>query len=451
MIALLASPTVCVIDEDPLDYGPILAALNSLYVATVHILGDDVDRLPVQPFKRLRLLFVDLHLTTFVGKDAASHTANVVRRVIPPDTAPIVVVIWSKYAQERVPDGNLPVEDQETEAQLFKRTLLEAEPGLAGRLIFVEMAKPQQHDRPEDWIEVLKAEINNVLRQQVAVSVLWSWESLVADAAAGVSDALTSVSAASATGDTTLTEALRVTMQRLARAQGEAELSPANAADHLRMVLGDLLADQLEHMDGAARLEAHSTWLSETPAVVDRALAALFNGLLLTASVPQRSPPFGPGTIYHFHSPHHFRALFDGGVQSLVDLCCTKRDGERLAQWKSSCKPILLEISPVCDVAQDKRVNAHLIAGLVIPGALANIAKTGDSFTKLPVFHLRWPATGFSEQECFLLLCHRYKTTIPAKRFPWWRKPWFRLRELPTASLRNLQAAQASRVGYVSV
>jgi hypothetical protein len=124
MIKQLASPSVCVIDDEEEEYRPILAALNEMFVSCVHILGNSLEGLPPQPFKRVQLTFVDLHLSGTVGKDAASHTANVFTKVMSPDTAPIVVVIWSKYAKDLVAQDGVPPEDQDTEAELFKKTLL---------------------------------------------------------------------------------------------------------------------------------------------------------------------------------------------------------------------------------------------------------------------------------------------------------------------------------------
>jgi hypothetical protein len=116
MINQLASPSVCVVDDDPTEFMPILAALNDLYVSCIHILGNEIASLPARPFKRLQLVFLDLHLNNSVGKNAASHTANVFTKLVSTETAPIVVVIWSKYAQVRE-EGN------ETAAELFKTTL----------------------------------------------------------------------------------------------------------------------------------------------------------------------------------------------------------------------------------------------------------------------------------------------------------------------------------------
>src|SRR5258708_21090780 len=101
MINQLASPSVCVIDDDKKDYVHIGDALNELFVSFVWLSGA-VDQLPPRPFTRVQLVFLDLHLTSSLGKDAASYTANVFTKVVSADTAPVLILICSKYPNDSV-------------------------------------------------------------------------------------------------------------------------------------------------------------------------------------------------------------------------------------------------------------------------------------------------------------------------------------------------------------
>jgi hypothetical protein len=444
MINELASPSVCVVDDEEDDYEPILRTLNELFVSCVHILGNDTNKLPPRPFRRLQLVFLDLHLSNMVGKNAASHTANVFAKIVSPETAPIVVVIWSKYAQV-VPDG-----EEETEAQLFKRMLVEAEPKYKGRLIFVEMAKPQKDAQPADWTDVLKAEIDKALQQQEAVELLWTWDSFVRDAAVGVGEGLTAMAASSMKAGTELKDALKEAMQRLAAAQGEGDFSVATAPAHLVAVLTELVTDQLEHTDVAA-VARHGAWLSANPSnKLEPSFAVHMNGLLLTAARPAGEGPFQPGMIYRMKDSAYFKTLFGVELAVFVALC---GPGEpHKAAWIASAKPVLIEISPVCDVAQGKRVNASLVAGLIVPAAMANRRKGGGAFdASLPSLHVRWAAPDFGVQDAALVFNHLYKVTMPVTAASDAIEPWFRIRETPTASLRATQSGHASRIGFVSV
>jgi hypothetical protein len=344
-----------------------------------------------------------------------------------------------------VREDGVPEEDQPTEADEFIRTLLEAEPKYDGRLIFVRMDKPKADARGEGWADTLKDQIQNALGDQEAVDALWAWDSLVKDACVRVSAGLTSLAQDLAPPPPELKERLKATMQRL-----------ASAPRHLATVLADLLIDQLEHDGGPSPLATHGQWLC-SPAVGDAAnVAERMNGLLLTAGPSVGAKPFMPGTVYCAADDAGFAAqferLFGKPPENLLTACCAPATGPNFDQWKAQAKPVLVELSPACDVAQSVRLNALLVAGWIVPSTLKRSAKSSsESLAVLPSFLLRWPGNGFVSQNAFLVFSLRYKATLPASAVPDWLTPWFRLRELPTASLRNLHAGHASRVGYVSL
>lgn len=447
MINQLASPSVCVVDDDPTEFTPILAALNNLYVSCIHIPGNEIASLPEKPFNRLQLIFLDLHLNNSTGKNAASHTANVFTKLVSTETAPIVVVIWSKYAQ--VPD-----EGDETAAELFKTTLFGAEPGYKGKLIFVEMPKPMPDARPEDWTDELRTEIEKALAGQAPVEVLWTWDSMVRDACLDATKDLTRVAAASSQqAGIGLTEGLQDAMQRLAKAQGEGDLSPATAPRHLVTVLAQLLMDQLDAFD-AGVLAAHGDWLAtDPPRAAPNGFAARMNGLLLTAAVSPDTAPLMPGTVYRLRNAREFDSLFGGDLVSLMSVCTSLKPTQgKWQDWLRDAWPVLIEISPACDVAQNNRVNTLLIGGLIMPAVLGTHRKSnGESFASLPLINLRWSAPDFPEQDAALIFCYRYKVAGPIDALPEWVEPWFRLREMPTAALRAAHASHSARIGYVLV
>lgn len=456
MISTLASPSVCVIDDEEQDYRPILEALIQLDVGCVHVHGDPGSPLPPHPFRGLRLVFADLHLSNTVGKQAASHAANVFLKIVAAETAPVVVVIWSKFAADITVEPGVPPEDQETEAELFRRTLLEAEPKYRGRLLFIEMAKPKPADRPENWIEDLKAQIEETLSGQDAVNLLWTWESVVRTALQEVSQDLTALALTLDPAHENPEQALKVTMQLLAKAQGEAALSETTASRHLSTVLGQLLVDQLEHTNAQGDLSKHGAWLT-VPRGEPTDVAALttrMNAMLLTASAGESAAPLTPGMVCLGIHGEEFKRQF--GIECLAFVGESFKEAKRgegltKAQWEEQARAVLIELSPVCDVAQGKRVSAIFVAGLVLPSSARPNVKSAPSIEALPVFDLRWAAEGFAAQTAFLVFCSRYKLTIPGAVVPGWLKAWFRLRELPTASLRNWHSGHAARIGYVSL
>lgn len=458
MITQLASPSVLVIDDEADDYSSILNALNDLHISAVWIQGTSLEQFPEKPFNRLQLIFLDLHLTNSLGKAAASHTANVFRHVVSTETAPIVVVIWSKYANDVPPD------EQETESQLFKRTLIEAEPKFENRLIFLEMAKPKKEERSADWNTKLQQQIAATLGNQTAIGLLWKWDGLVKNANSGLMASLTDLAEETAGGVTTqLTDGhLKEVLQRLSKARGEADLSDATAPGHLVAILSQLLMDQLEHASGPQALAAHGAWLNAAPTGKTKAsVAAKMNGFLLTAGCTAGAIPYLPGTVYAAKDIESFLSVFGSDREHLEKTFCkTKRsltNGALMDEWFTAVRPVLLEISPVCDVAQNKRRNAHLVGGLVVPSTKIGQMKTGgDAWAVLPpsgetTLTLRWPLDGFEADEVKLVFHHSLKVTLNATAERQWFSPWFRLRELPTTAVRNPHMSHGSRVGYVSI
>ena len=453
MIGELAQPSVCVVDNEEEDYRPILSALNGLHIGCVHFKGDNPDELPIEPLSSVRLVFQDLHLTADTGKNAASHAANVFCRLVSTDTAPVVVVIWSKYAADPVTEGDVPPEEHKSEAELFRETLESAEPAFAERLIYIQMPKLLQDERPGDWVEQLKRDIATHLEGKGSVQALWQWESMVCAAGVGISRDMTLIAHdATADREASLSDGLRIAMQVLAQSQAGGTLSPANAPSHLNTALTQLLVDRLEHAS-VDHLGVHGAWLEEeAPGDVLPVVSPRLNALFLTSHSSPDGTLFLPGTVYAVTQPDQFAATFGHDVDCLKLACFSaSAESPHWNEWSTQTRPVLVELSPTCDVANNKRYTAILLAGLIVPATLGQRIQKGDPCWRLPSFLLRWPRDDFPVQDVSLVFCSRFQATLRPDLLPTWMAPWFRLRELPTSALRNWRAASASRIGYVSV
>lgn len=463
MIPRLASPSVCIIDDEKQDYQPILEALHQLGVSCVHDRGTSGMKAR-RKLKGIRLVFTDLHLGGQTGKAAASHTANVFKALIPADTAPLLVVIWSKYAGDTVGDATTPEEDQPTEAELFQQELLAAVPEYQDRLVFCLMKKPKPQYRPKgrQWVTKLKKDIREEVEKVDAFDLLWAWESLVREAGKKLTENLAALAVQSETGNATATEPhatlhdrLKLALRLLVREQGGPDSTALTAPRHLASVLAQTLADQLEHPKSLKLLARHGKWLASTEGLPKASsFAAGLNGLLLTAGPSQKELSFIPGTIYRLKDVRKFQNIFGVTAGDIINNCYRKLEdglGWTRDQWKAQAKPVMLEISPACDFHQGTRREALLLGGLILPSAARPNAKRDGAFETLPDISVRWPSDDFAAEKAFLMFCSRYKATLPPKKEPRWLKPWFRLRELPTASLRNWHANNSARVGYVSL
>jgi hypothetical protein len=453
MIETLAKPSICVIDEDVNEYGPILKALNEMYLSAIHIKGDSTAGLPSQPFTELRLVFTDLYLASGpTGKAMANHTANIFCKIVSPDTAPVIVVIWSKHSDEKFDDGS-PPDDQPTESDLFINTLLEVEPKYKGRLIFIKMVKTPS----ENWVEELKAHISNLLVGHESIEALWIWESLVKGSALKVSKELTDFSITTDAPETL--KRLKVILQLLTNAQKEGKTLTKEVAPHyLATVLGQLLVDQIEHADGIRDFEKHGEWLIQS--IQDMAtLVPSINSMLLTAELPKSEVPFLPGSIYLVQDESELSKHLATDLEKIKASCQTtvltetskEKAKEAFNSWMKTAQFVMFEITPGCDVDNGDRAITTLILGVVMPESFYNSAQNKDSFKRTPIFSLRKGLAAEENKNVFLVFSTRNKITLPATQVPLWLQPWFRFRELPTADVRNWHSSQASRIGYVSL
>lgn len=453
MIPQLASPSVCVIDDEESDYRPILDALMRLGLGCVHVKGDTSENLPPQPFRGLRLVFTDLHLGTFIGKDAASHTANVFKAIVSPETAPVVVVIWSKYAND-VPESkeDIPPDDQPTEADLFKQALLAAVPQFQERLVFLQMPKPKPSDRPnsDGWIDELKEKIKETLQEADAFSALWSWETMVRDAGLEVSKSLTELAVAllpHPSSKQNLHDRLALLLKRLAQQQGGPDCSELTASRHLLTVLSQLCQEKLEISAAGSLLDSHGKWLATTldDAEQKQCRSSQINSLILTSDASATATLFPPGRVYKIADNKKFEDFAGFSIKNLQEDCFQGKY-EALQEFQNQTSPILLEVSPLCDFHQGNRRSALLLAGIVCPHAILKKAKSKDACLMTPIFEGKIAG---SATELALIFCSRYRLTINHDVYPLWLRPWIQLRDVLTTEIRNWHASQAARVGYL--
>jgi hypothetical protein len=323
------------------------------------------------------------------------------------------------------------------------------------------MVKPKLGDRPEQgtWVENLLSEITKIFEAYPACDMFWSWQATVSNAAISIGEQLTELALHADPnaqgGDATeiLDKNLGLIFRALSQEQGGPDCNAASASGHLAVALTESLTDELEHSVDLESVARHGEWLCNRENLPKEfPFAAHLNGLLITTAIPEKAGTFVPGTIFRYNDFRAFQWMFGIKVGEVLFNCYSKVEGGMVfAEWKENIIPVAVEISPACDFHQKTRRAALLLGGLLVPAKGRNNAKRGDAFETLPIFNLRWPVQGSPKGDYFLMFCCRYKATLMHDKEPDWLIPWFRLRELPTASLRNSHSSHSARVGYVSL
>jgi hypothetical protein len=133
----LETTRVCIIDDEPKEYLPLIHALSRLRMGCIHIAGDKVEDLPPidEPLKGLRLVFLDMQLGSEGGDYAAitAHTAQVFSRVVSPNAGPLLVIVWTKH---------------DYMVEMFQKRLYDHYPNYLGKLLFTKLEKPADEADP---------------------------------------------------------------------------------------------------------------------------------------------------------------------------------------------------------------------------------------------------------------------------------------------------------------
>ena len=451
------SARVCVIDDEPEECAELLLALNSMGVGAVHFHGDRAEALPAtgEQFRNLRLVFLDMHLGTHVGMDAravTAQTAKVFAQIVSPESGPILVVVWTKH-----PDY----------VSSFRGSLYQIHAEFRGRLFFARMDKPTTGSKLT--AQELRGRIETQLTSLAPLPLLWRWDSLVQEATTSVAAELCRLACSHAqlTGaegeleeSDKMLNALSAVLFFLLKAGEGRALSEASAPSGLFNILGSLHAHRLENLPAQAGVGMFSPILTgSTDAKRPSAgVQVALNTMLMVGGHNDEEVRLRPGTIYHISDEATFESEMGISVRLIASELCQREllkpeRGVDFTTWVSNCRPVLLEVSPSCDFAQQKRPVSRLVAGLLVAADRSNLLKQRkeEGFSSLRVLN-RVKMSGVCDETEWtpaftsaLVLSWPEKDPIP------FLKPVARLKEPVIADFRSWLSHQSARPGYLSV
>lgn len=445
---------VCVIDDDPAEYEKLFAVLNQLGVGYVHVSGDRT-ALPSKPLDSVRLVFLDMHLSgDALSASSAAQTANVFSKSVAVHGAVMLVIVWSKYAEE---------------IDNFRTELYRTCPEYKGCLVFVTMAKPAQAGLIH--VAALRAAVRKALKPLLSLRLLWGWEMLAHDAAIRTTSELTALARHRA-GDTSalgfgaerehVLRRLDEILACLVRAEAGLSGSSRSAPGDLLRALGALHEDRVESSRNRRVVADAGKLLAEIPlnglrAAVSPVERATINSMILMGD-PEEDAHLKPGTIYVVKKGQG-AVLLGVPVSKILREYCTNAvllNSSHLKEWLEQCAVILIEITPACDYSQGTRRLARFVGGIVVPeaqGAKCKLGtkenyKSGSYFNLLRVnLKVRTTRPPFS---VLPVLSSRLVVTMPLRpKLPNFLRPIGRLRDPALTDVRNWCASESARVGFL--
>lgn len=424
-----------VIDDKENELNQLADCLRKIGAPCLPLLYDVADGIDTRHLGGVRLLFLDLHLTTGGQStdvaQASAVIAGMLEDGIVPAAGPYVIILWTTHQPHR---------------EAFETYIMDNVDPLKRPLAILSLDKNQY--LAGDAGEKLMADIGQVIETDPRLRALLDWEREVLKAAGTTLAEVGSLVSADDRKATRFSERLDEVLSLLASEAIGAEnakadpYSAVNAA--LMPILSDRIANQRIGPDSNAIWQAAVTKIGNVPAP-SLAEAAKLNSMLHVATA----------------SSEELRPVAWGAVSLLPD--AELEDAPMMARFNLPAKPLfatlfsmtakperarsklcLLRVGANCDYAQGRRGPIPFMLGAIMP---ANAQRRAD----LPKAEIITPPLmieGFEEPVIIAFNGHLTVSMVP-EEFEGW-PPLCRLRESLLMQITTHGAQHATRPAIIS-
>lgn len=449
------TPRVVIVDDKIEEAWPIAEAFSRLDIPTAWYKGTGGDDFPKAPLQGVRLLVLDLVLNP--PNFEASWAAGAVFNTVAPTliSGPFVLVLWTAHPDDRssferaLEKYNAPLPELEKVIPLAVIELNKSD--------FVLPAFNQTEGSPSPEAEVkfdasaLLGEVQEVLNMFSPFDILFHWESSCAEAA---TRSVSRISALALNCAEMKTEQwghkIGELMDWLAEASGgkivtqKRESRPYIGAlyESLTMVHDDAIRSLSFTQDG--------TMLQATDPLQDLGddtVRAALNSVILTSLEESGEVP---GAVIHLETvqlaelPFHANAemkpyrkfvqsFFGPNYSSIRDVIFDE------------CAPVIIEVSPGCDFAQQKRKRFRFVTGLILPSRFNDSLLNRADFIKIigPIMYNAAISTLVVDSLHFFSTPLDSSLGLPS--------PLFRLRNHVLVDIQAWLGSHLSRPGHLSI
>jgi hypothetical protein len=447
---------VVVIDDDVNEGMAIVSALSK-YGMGISFFTGDPDELPLKRLDGVRLLVLDMNLTTIETgtiEETLSPLITFLDKLLAKNSKPFVILAWTKHSEL---------------VNKFGKMLDKVRPDLKPYFMAkLQKASYKEQDTVDKYnSKKIRQSIRNKARKWFPLDLLMEWEQRVHDAASETTTMVTEISGASSS---TWSEETGKVLSTLALESGGQQLGKGERAiTSLFRALGPIHEDCLETLaQDTASLSCQEGKLSkeieaelksrekDNKPRLSSSQCAKLNRLLNIAQVRENAHAARPGSVFFKDGwgEKDKNKLFNIDETSPRVKEMMKKlpqDSTERNKIISQFFPILVEITPPCDYSQDKTCQIRLISGLLVPHDLKKYAKENAEFvfSSGPLAFeksIMCPAEG----DYYLNLNSRYVTGIDKVEVVD-SKEAYRIRKQLLTDILAWFGRQAARPGHISL
>lgn len=399
----LSGARVLLLDDEADEALPVIKAFSKAGVPVAYFDG----RPGQAPRKRdklhgIRLAILDMDLG-FGGpaENMASTMLQMLARIIRSDNGPFGVLIWTNHPDQKDTFAQFIYERSDLPRPVFVLMLRKAD--------FLVGSNPA---KKRFSIGKLSTELVSLFARTSPLEFLQVWEGSAFRAASNVTNTLADLSQSTAENldqwrqqwhDETLKLLLVIS-----QAQAEAHHTRENCIPSMFLALNPLHSDRLDALVEKSSREVFQHVDEIMKATGSSAIErrAKVNSMLHFAS--NDLDQFSPGNLYVVggRRPKIFPVLRDM-LRNSINGDATVR-ASNLDEVLQKGKQCGVEITPLCDFAQDKMGLSRVILGFLLPHEHKKLVKRADFLKVMGPFHFAFPAVGLDGDTYELYLDSRY-------------------------------------------
>lgn len=425
-----------IVDDDENELKQLSDCLQKIGAPCLPLKFDEVDGIDTKHLGGVRLLFLDLHLTTGAQTTDVAAASGVIAAMleegISPVAGPYVIILWTKHQEQRDAFDAYIMENLDAAKRPLAIVSLDKNEYLAG-----------------DVGAKLMADVGSIIETDPRLRALLAWEREVLKAAGTTLAEVGALVAAEDRTATRFSERLDEVLSLLAsEAVGsenakEDPYSAVNAA--LMPILSDRVANQRNEPDSTAIWQAAVTKIDAVPAPTLEEAAKL-NSMLHVAGASMgglKPDSWGAVTLLpeqELEEPA-MSARFDlPSKPMLAGTFCLTEKPER-----ARSKLCIMRIGASCDYAQNRKGPIPFMLGAIIP---AEAQRRDGSLPKAEIVTPPLVLEGFEEPIRIVFNAHLTVTMVPAEYEAW--APLCRLREPLLMQITTHGAQHATRPAIIS-
>ena len=381
------SGRVVIVDDEFREALPLIRTLSQRRVAVTFFRGR-LEDLPSEPFKDVRIVFLDIVLEGLEGADdktKISTLMNVVKKIISKENGPFVLAIWTKHLELKDKLQNALKEEEfyTLTVNLEKDTFFEKKEG------------SDEWTFKEDKKDKLQRIIEEKIRAIDIFKVFINWENLIHDASSMTVNEISKFSEF----DDHWNDKMKRIFFSFAKAQAGRLIENMEDREKITSALytfNQIFSDIFERDIQQFIIEG----ISLEDGDIGEEVKVKINSRILIDTAPRNE--LYPGNVYKDQN---------ADVTFIKEILNENRE-DVLGSIAENSISIFVEVTPICDFVQRKAKMNRVIKGVLIPDSAGTNTGIWRKIKKHALFLYVSPAIHYKGKDYRMILDFRYFTSV---------------------------------------